>query len=78
MIYRSKDNASALDTAEKLLAASSLRSYDMKLHVRNGEFKYTASNLTSKTKQTVMAQVVYNLNGETFTIHTEPLNIAIQ
>ena len=78
MIYRSKDNGFALNTAAKLLEATSLRSYDMKLNVRNGEFKYTAVNLTSGTKQTVMARVVYSLNGKTCIIDTDPVSIAIE
>ena len=78
MIYRSKDNGFTLDTADRLLKATSLRSYDMKLNVRNGEFKYTVVNLTSGTKQTVMARVVYSLNGKTCIIDTDPVSIEIQ
>lgn len=78
MIYRSKDNGFTLNTADKLLEASTLRSYNMKLNVRNGEFNYTAAGLTSGTRQTVMAQVKYTLKGKEYTIHTDPMNIAIQ
>ena len=78
MIYRCRDDNAKISEAEGLLQASNLRSYNMKLNVRNGEFNYTAVNLTSGSKQTVMAQVVYTLKGKEHIIHTKPVNIAIQ
>jgi hypothetical protein len=78
MIYRCRDDNAQISEAGDLLQASNRRSYDMKLNVRNGEFKYSAVNLTSGSRQTVMAQVVYSLKGQTYTIHTDPVSIAIQ
>ena len=78
MIYRCRDDKAYISEAGELLQASNLRSYNMKLNVRNGQFNYTAAGLTSGSKQTVMAQVVYSLNGETCIIHTDPVSIAIE
>ena len=78
MIYRCRDDNAQINSAEGLLGAPNLRSYNMKLNVRNGEFNYTAAGLTSGSKQTVMAQVVYTLKGTESIIHTKPVNIAIE
>jgi ubiquitin len=77
MIYRSKDDSFAYKTAAELLASSSLRSFDMKLKARNGDFTYNVTGLSKGSKQTVMAQVVYTLNGQTVTLRTAPQSIAI-
>ncbi|MDO4804364.1 MAG: hypothetical protein Q4A32_06055 [Lachnospiraceae bacterium] len=70
MIYRCRDDNHEITTAEELLAASNLRSYNMNLNVRNGQFTYKVSKMTTGSSQTIMAQIVYTLNGETYTINT--------
>jgi hypothetical protein len=74
MIYRCRDDSHDITTAEELLAAPNLRSYNMNLNARNGQFTYKATKLTSGSYQTIMAQVVYTLNGETYTINTAELD----
>ena len=78
MIYRCMDDAGVITTSKALLKAANRRSYNMDLKVRNGDFKYTATGLTSNSKQTVMAQIVYTINGTKYTLSTTPCSISIK
>ncbi|MDO4805340.1 MAG: hypothetical protein Q4A32_11035 [Lachnospiraceae bacterium] len=82
MIYRCRDDKAAITTADDLKAASNLRTYNMKMKVRNGQYTFTASGLTSGSSQTIIAEVVYTYNSETYTINTAsgtegPMHIGI-
>lgn len=78
MIYRCRDDDSSVTTAGALLDSSVLRSYDTRMNVRNGEFTYTAKNLTSGTKQTIMFRLAYTRDGvEQTPLDTEIRHITI-